>query len=196
MQTFVIATEKTPVLTAIATANGLDRARLGKQRVECKQIWTALETGKGWIHHPATHMWRGHQDTLALYGFLMCLEFQKRGYQDNLRTWFYERANPGTEWPWWFGNKEMVATHRSKLIGKMPEKYKEQFAFDYTASTFILPYIWPDPEIEGQFFLSAAEQARTDWVTPAHWRVENGIVTFGDEKRWKRAQDDGVFYDE
>ena len=197
MQTFITSTDK-PVLGALATARDLDRARLGKQRVECKQIWTALDTGKGWIHHPATKMWAGHSDTLALYGYLMCLEFHNRGYEDNMRTWFYERALPGTDWPWWFGNKEMVATHRSNLIGKMPEKYKVQYEFDHIASEYKLPYIWPNPDVEGQFHISVAESQRKRWAMPSHWRLDMDSleVTFGDEKRWNRAKDDGVFYDE
>ena len=195
MQTFVTASEPTPVLSAIATANHLDRARLGKQRVECKQIWTALDTGKGWIHHPATKMWKGHSDTLALYAYLMCLEFANRGYEDNLRPWFYERAKPASDWPWWFGNKEMVASHRSKLIVKMPDYYRPLFMHDATASTITLPYIWPDADVEGRFYLSDAELARTNWNTPWHWRISAGEVTFGNEKRWARAMDDGVFYD-
>ena len=45
------------------TAKCLDYRRLGKQRVECKQILNALQKRKGgitkggWVNHPATKMW-------------------------------------------------------------------------------------------------------------------------------------------
>lgn len=205
MQTFVTATPDGSLeqpelhLIAVETARTLDRARLGKQRLEAKQIWTALETGEGWIHHPATHMWRGHQDSLAMYGYLMCLEFQRRGYEDSLGDWFAQRFGDNPQaWPWWFGNKEMVATHRSKLIGKWPEKYLPQFKSDPLATGFALPYLWPLTPSPGKFTVSLAEYRRTgQWSVPSHWRVDavTHEVTFGNEKRWNRAMDDGVFYE-
>ena len=42
MQTFL------PYADYTRTAKCLDRQRLGKQRVECKQILNALENGGGW----------------------------------------------------------------------------------------------------------------------------------------------------
>ncbi len=42
----------------------LDRQRLGKQRVECKQILDIIlgrATKKGWAHHPAVKMWSPYQ---------------------------------------------------------------------------------------------------------------------------------------
>ncbi|MFA6358988.1 MAG: pyrimidine dimer DNA glycosylase/endonuclease V, partial [Candidatus Omnitrophota bacterium] len=49
-------------------AQVLDRQRLSKQRVECKQILLA-NTGqsKGWTHHPVTLMWRGFESDLCKY---------------------------------------------------------------------------------------------------------------------------------
>ena len=51
----------------------LDRQRLGKQRVETLQIMqtiAGLSRGKGWINHPATKMWIGHESYLMLYQIL------------------------------------------------------------------------------------------------------------------------------
>jgi hypothetical protein len=68
MQTFL------PYPNAWASARCLDNKRLGKQRVECKQILLALGIDVGehrgnpesrWRHHPAVRMWRSHELYLA-----------------------------------------------------------------------------------------------------------------------------------
>lgn len=84
----------------------LDRARLGKQRVECGQLLSALrylKTGEkvpaeydvnigprgsnpGWINHPATKMWRGFESALALYMTLCVAEWAARGYKNSIVT--------------------------------------------------------------------------------------------------------------
>lgn len=54
MQTFL------PYADFARSAQVLDRARLGKQRVETKQIMLALTTEYyGWKYHPVTLMWSG-----------------------------------------------------------------------------------------------------------------------------------------
>ncbi|MCM3554595.1 hypothetical protein M3697_05675 [Janibacter melonis] len=60
MQTFL------PYADLAATAEVLDRERLGKQRVECIQVVRALVVpGDGWRHHPAATMWRGWRASTA-----------------------------------------------------------------------------------------------------------------------------------
>lgn len=200
MQTFVTEvslSDNDQPFVAMHTARHLDRARLGKQRLEAKQILQALNSGRGWVNHPATHMWRGHQEALAYYGYLMCNEYASRGYEDNLGNWFYNKASVTCDWPWWLGRAEMVAAHRSKLIRKDPDHYKAKFAHDRTANEFVLPYLWPVAEEPGRFLISNAEMGRIgQWAVPSHWRVNKATraVTFGDEQRWNRAKDDGVFY--
>lgn len=56
MQTFL------PYPDFSQTARCLDYRRLGKQRVEAMQLWKGQ-----WPNHPASKMWRGHEDWLALY---------------------------------------------------------------------------------------------------------------------------------
>ncbi len=77
MQTFL------PYPNFHLTAECLDNKRLGKQRVEAWQVLRALrgET-KGWVNHPATVMWRGHEQSLILYGLVISTEWRKRGFQD------------------------------------------------------------------------------------------------------------------
>jgi hypothetical protein len=67
-------------------ARNLDNKRLGKQRVEAKQIIEALETpGKSsWERHPATKMWKGHVNALKVYYNHIVREWIARGYVNNL----------------------------------------------------------------------------------------------------------------
>ena len=122
------------------TARDLDRARLGKQRLECKQIITAHLTGVGWIHHPATEMWDGHVASLAEYAMYMCKEWTRRGYTDTLLPWFANvvLTTPATGLPWWHDDTRMSLTHRSNLIRKDPgyQALYGELRDDYA-------YVWP-----------------------------------------------------
>lgn len=189
MQTFVTSSNVDgPLHVCLETAHSLDSARLGKQRVECKQIYTALTEGTGWTHHPATKMWAGHTEALAAYGFWMCQEWNQRGFEDNMSNWFYERLPGGPEsdratelhredWPWWFGHPEMVRSHRSKLMRKSHGHYNRQWlnGFDgkrTVAAKYALPYLWPDSDQRNGFRLSQAEFNRKDWTAPTWWFVD------------------------
>ncbi len=74
MQTFL------PYPCFIESAKCLDFRRLGKQRVESKQLLNALEIRKsgiakgGWVNHPATVMWEGYEDALKHYMNIMIIE--------------------------------------------------------------------------------------------------------------------------
>lgn len=142
MQTFL------PVPDFVRTAEILDMRRLGKQRVETKQILRAL-TGlsKGWVNHPAVKMWRGHEYALTKYGLAMCLEWRKRGYKDTLLDYFMEQRKiyvdnvEGNYLPRWFGNQEFHISHQSNLIRKRPFHYKPFFP----GIPRDIPYVWPVP---------------------------------------------------
>lgn len=105
------------------SAQALDWRRLGKQRVECKQIVKALRgDSKGWSNHPATTMWRGYEKALALYWLEMCREWKSRGYNDNLgveaEAMLMELNDQPLVLPWWLGNDNFHSSHRSNLIRK------------------------------------------------------------------------------
>ena len=71
------------------TARVLDYRRLGKQRVETKQLILALtKPDYGWKNHPAAKMWRGYVPLLAEYGCVVCQEWRDRGYNDTLLPFF------------------------------------------------------------------------------------------------------------
>lgn len=130
----------------------LDYRRLGKQRVECKQILMAL-TGqsKGWRNHPATRMWTGLEANLAEYAVAMCTEWRRRGYKDTLLEYFQQFIEAqhvaarmgvvGPNWlrPSWMGRPELHASHRSNLLRKDPVYYG-QFGWRESPD---LDYVWP-----------------------------------------------------
>lgn len=149
MQTFL------PFPDFARSASVLDRARLGKQRVECLQILRALnDPNYGWQNHPAVKMWnsipgRAH---LLLYGMAVCDEWEKRGYKDTCRQKMID-ISKGRVAPYkmfvqpidqiydlsWLGNEDFHASHRSNLLRKNPKHY-EQFGWTEPPT---LPYVWP-----------------------------------------------------
>lgn len=140
MQTFL------PYPSFIVSARVLDNKRLGKQRVECKQILKALrgeydrpDQVGAWVNHPATKMWRGFEDALCVYGVSCCAVWRKRGYDDSLMQYFIAGCTGGMSLPPWLGNEEFHASHRSNLLRKDPEWYG-QFGW---AESKNLPYVWP-----------------------------------------------------
>lgn len=138
MQTFM------PYANFSNSAKALDDKRLGKQRVEAKQIYTALTTGKGWIHHPATKMWAGYEASLAYYGFKMCEEYFRRGHgvESELYLWFWKRSvalGKSIHPPEWVSDVVVQQSHRSNLLRKDPEFYRPKFLLTPPD----LEYAWP-----------------------------------------------------
>lgn len=150
MQTFL------PYASYTKSAQHLDNKRLGKQRVECKQLLLALgmpigahEPGKGgWKNHPATRMWRGYEPALLVYSYVMCVEWFRRGYVDNLSNEFavaytrhtrHKPENSGLIRPPWTDRVELYASHRSNLLRKDKDFYGK---FGWSEPDD-LPYVWP-----------------------------------------------------
>lgn len=139
MQTFL------PFANYVDSAKVLDNRRLGKQRVEAYQILRALrgET-KGWVHHPATKMWRGYEYELALYGLTMSVEFFERGFDGyNMMMKFtdlcQELQTTNTEkYPWFIGYEPFHISHQSNLYRKDPVHYSQ-----FSGVGAELPYVWP-----------------------------------------------------
>ena len=144
MQTFL------PYPSFVDSAACLDRQRLGKQRVECKQLLQALGVQVGgvlppkpssWRNHPAAKMWAGYEYSLSLYGVAVCSEWRGRGYQDSLLPQFVEAGLlcQDTGAPPWLGDDDFHATHRSNLLHKLPSHYS-QFGWSEPDD---LEYVWP-----------------------------------------------------
>lgn len=139
MQTFL------PLESFVESARVLDRARLGKQRVENLQIMKALhDPAYGWQSHPAVGLWRGHECRLLAYQNAICDEWTGRGYRDTCRdktadVHFGSRACRTGPVPVWLGDAAFHLSHRSNLVRKDPERYGLLWP-DVPAD---LPYVWP-----------------------------------------------------
>lgn len=142
MQTFL------PYQDFETTARCLDYRRLGKQRVETMQIMNALcGLSTGWVNHPATQMWEGHEETLVNYQIAIVGEWVERGYTDNVcmqKTLeaFEHLRGPFSD-PWWLGRPEFHDSHKSNLL-KKDFKWYSQFGWSVDDS---LEYWWPTREI-------------------------------------------------
>lgn len=121
----------------------IDTKRLGKQRVEAMQLLNVLSNpeAKGWRNDPATKMWRGYEHALCEYALAICNEWTSRGYKDTVAENIRARLSqfPETGLPPWLGNPEFHSAHRSNLLRKDPEFYR-QFGWNEPED---LPYIWP-----------------------------------------------------
>ena len=138
MQTFL------PYSNYAESASVLDNQRLGKQRVEAKQIYLALtEAEYGWKNHPAVKMWKGSEQSLLEYGLAICKEWKDRGFQDTLYDWFSKELSINYSGsisipPSWLGNKRLHSSHRSALLAKDYEHYSQ---FGWTEEP--ISYWWP-----------------------------------------------------
>lgn len=143
MQTFL------PYKNFRKSAQALDQKRLGKQRIECKQILQKLlnlplENGKprrGWPKHPAIKMWEGYEYYLCLYGIVICQEWIGRGYKDQQLPIFKDLLSKckNKQKPHWLGDEEFHRSHQSNLIRKKSEYYSNMFVNIPSD----LPYKWP-----------------------------------------------------
>jgi hypothetical protein len=130
MQTFL------PYDDLVKSARCLDYRRLGKQRVEAKQILNALQPGStsGWRNHPAVRMWRGYESALTQYMNVCIAEWVVRGYRNTMPILHVDNV----VLPPWFGGV-IHASHRSNLLRKDPAFYA---SYRWTEPMDI-PYHWP-----------------------------------------------------
>lgn len=135
MQTFL------PYPDFRTSAEVLDNKRLGKQRVECKQILLALAYGGAWQNHPAVRMWRGHSTHLIRYYRAICKEWEARGYQHHMRLppdLVMKYGSTPAQPPEWLCDPRLHRSHRSNL------KRKDPVFYDMWPDTpDYLPYYWP-----------------------------------------------------
>jgi hypothetical protein len=149
MQTFL------PYADFLASARVLDQRRLGNQRVEAMQLLNSLTVpGHGWRHHPASLMWRDHEEALARYGLDVCDVWVELGFSDTVAAKISaaladrlgittvrtqaQLADAG-ELPPWLGDERLHRSHRSSLLRKDPAHYRPLFGDEPDD----LPYFWP-----------------------------------------------------
>ena len=141
MQTFL------PYADFKKSAECLDYKRLGKQRVEAKQIIDLLEkhdSGEdisklSWGNHPAVRMWIGYIYYLKMYYNCIVEEWIKRGYKNNMKLYrvlFDNIVNAPK--PNWLGRKDFDDAHKSNLLRKDKEFYGK-YNWDVPDD---LPYKW------------------------------------------------------
>jgi hypothetical protein len=144
-----------PCASFVDSARVLDPKRLlGKQRVEALQIIRALtRENYGWQHHPATLMWRGHEEALGRYGLTMAEAWTALGFGDTCAdTMRADLAAAGVrrirseaalaragKLPPWLGDEALHRSHQSALIRKDPAHYRPLFP-DVPDD---LAYVWP-----------------------------------------------------
>jgi hypothetical protein len=136
MQTFL------PYADFVLSAKVLDYRRLGKQRVEARQILNTLEgKSSGWSTHPAVLMWQGFAPALGAYMDAMIFEWVARGYQNTMAS-YWTNGTPSLselQLPPWFGDPALHASHRSNLLRKDATFYGR---YGWTEPSD-LPYVWP-----------------------------------------------------
>lgn len=149
MQTFL------PYQDFCKSAECLDYRRLGKQRIEGKQVLKIIwhiqkrnlyrnKNGKrvkrGWLNHPTVKMWIGFENALKLYVNTCIIIWKERGFNNNMRLL---RIKEKIIYPQWLGNQEFHASHRSNLLRKNKSFYS-QYNWNEPDN---LPYIWPAKEV-------------------------------------------------
>ena len=143
MQTFL------PHISFQKSAQCLDYRRLGKQRVEAKQILNALDPDydkKGWKTHPAVLMWAGYENALKYYANCMITEWKKRGYNNTME--YYTVNTDEIKYPQWIGNEDFHKSHRMNLLRKDYDFYSDKF--DEVATSYEIesyPYWWPTEQL-------------------------------------------------
>lgn len=133
MQTFL------PYASVGDSVKCLDYRRLGKQRVETKQILNALDPSynkRGWRNHPAVLMWKGHEEMLKGYYNACILEWIGRGYNNTMPIYAVNYAKMKV--PKWWGGK-IHASHRSNLLRKDAVFYGK-YGWEEGPD---MPYYWP-----------------------------------------------------
>ena len=120
----------------------LDYRRLGKQRVEAKQILDTLwpNSTSRWRNHPAVRMWSGYEEALKMYHNEAIIVWEDRGYKNNMKLLTVNFENLII--PKWLGNEKFHASHRSNLLRKHFEHYSR---YNWT-ETNDMPYFWPTKE--------------------------------------------------
>ena len=139
MQTFL------PFPDFTDTARCLDYRRLGKQRVEARQIVDILEgnaKSNAWRRHPAVLMWHGHALALKYYFNCISQEWQDRGYKHNMGFYFPICQGILSVMPPWLGNEKFHRSHQSNLLRKLPSHYGQYFP----GVPADLPYVWPSTQ--------------------------------------------------
>jgi len=162
MQTFL------PYADFKKTFETLDYKRLGKQRVEAKQLLDILckrNVESKWFYHPITKMWSGYQNALKLYHNLCLTEWINRGYKNNMEYELIDnkiRPESVDDWiryPHWFGNDLFHSSHRANLLRKDKEFYS---TYNWKEDSND-PYAWYDI-YKKRWYLQHSGTKNKEWL--------------------------------
>ena len=123
-----------PLSDPVEIAKVLDDKRLGKQRVEAKQIITIISgqaATNAWKNHPVVLMWKDYLGELKYYYDVIVLEWIKRGYQNNMPLYKVHKLNIDKNkrpiMPWFMYCKPVLLSHQASLLRKNYQHYHKYF---------------------------------------------------------------------
>lgn len=115
MQVFIIGEVKD-------TATALDKRRLNKQIIECRQIIDAIHgTGKGWFNHPVVKMYTDHVNWLRCY--MWYLEEYQSSESDLLMLMHFNKYCNENKPP--FHTEEFFQQMKRRLYTKDNQHYSQ-----------------------------------------------------------------------
>lgn len=117
----------------------LDDKILNKQILECDLILNSLLLGKV-TNQPSFNMWLGYEDALVIYRNAMLREWIQRG-KNSTREFLEEEED--VVWPWWWGWKKLMLSHRLSLYRKDPQHYASLIREHEKKYLATIGYIWP-----------------------------------------------------
>lgn len=91
----------------------------------------------GWANHACMLMWRNHIRGLMMYFDCIRREWVRRGYANNYGC--YGIPYDANEMPSFIGDVKFHASHRSQLLAKDPDWYKQ---FRWKEKPGKLSYVW------------------------------------------------------
>jgi hypothetical protein len=169
----------------VECASVLDVKRLGKQRLECKEIINILlGVSDGWSNHPAAKMWIGYVDALKVYCNHIVREWVFRGYDNNFEIYKFEDES-AVLFPWWFVWAPFQLTHKCSLLRKDPDFYSQKFKLTSQEAEFMeLGYIWPSNLTNEQISLIQCDKIDPKTLcspigcgAPAKYRWKEDVVS-------------------
>jgi hypothetical protein len=134
-----------PDQNLVKSTNFLDHGHITNQAYEAATILHAIAGPghhTGWSNLKGAAMWKGHDDGLALYLSLVIRQCRAQGiavpqnppydfekdYAPNLGNhWLAPRlcAVADIVWPEWLGEEKVHSSHRSNLLRKKPDFYRQ-----------------------------------------------------------------------
>jgi hypothetical protein len=112
MQVFIVG-------SPLETAQCMDKLRLNKQILECRQILDALNGAKAWSNHPCVLQYRGYEGWLQNY--MKCLEVYVRGNVQVSAAWSILANDIRPDWH----TQEYYDQMKRRLYTKDKEHYKQ-----------------------------------------------------------------------